>query len=84
MVYLLRRKIPAFRADAFLIMYLVSLLPFLVVNGFLTAMPVVIYNDAENLGWRIYTIPFEDCFYGMLLMLGNVAIMEWLRGRQKA
>lgn len=81
-VYLLRRKMKRFRADAFLVMYFVSLVPFFIVNGFLTALPVVIYNDAENLGIRLYTIPFEDSFYGLLLMLGNVGIMEWLRGRK--
>jgi lycopene cyclase domain-containing protein len=81
-IYLLRRKIPLFRADAFLVMYLISLIPFFVVNGFLTALPVVMYNDAENLGIRLYTIPFEDSFYGLLLMLGNVTIMEYLRGRK--
>jgi len=83
-VYLLRRKMILFRADAFLVMYLISLVPFFIVNGFLTALPVVIYNDAENLGIRLYTIPFEDSFYGLLLMLGNVGIMEGLRSRKAA
>lgn len=69
--YLLRNKLVQFRADAFLVAYGLCLLPFLLVNGVLTALPVVIYNDAENLGVRIYTIPFEDVFYGMLLILGS-------------
>ena len=66
---------------AFLISYLIILIPFLVVNGFLTAIPVVIYNDAENLGLRIYTIPVEDIFYGMLLVMMNVSIYEKLRSK---
>lgn len=56
--------------------YLIILLPFMVVNGFLTAIPVVLYNDAENLGIRILTIPVEDIFYGMLLIFANLLIYE--------
>ncbi|RYF87848.1 MAG: lycopene cyclase domain-containing protein [Chitinophagaceae bacterium] len=63
----------------FLVSYAVILLPFLVVNGFLTAIPVVLYNDAENLGLRIYTIPFEDSFYGMLLIGMNLVIYQKLK-----
>jgi len=70
-VYMLRGKLVHFRAGAFLLGYVITLVPFLIVNGILTALPVVIYNDAENLGIRIYTIPFEDVFYGMLLVLGS-------------
>jgi lycopene cyclase domain-containing protein len=65
-----------FHTNAFLISYAIVLIPFLIVNGFLTSIPVVLYNDAENLGLRIYTIPMEDVFYGMLLFGMNVAIYE--------
>ena len=58
------------------------LLPFLIVNGFLTSIPVVQYNDAENLGIRIYTIPFEDIFYGMLLVLMIIVIYEKMPGKR--
>jgi len=79
LVYLLGNYFKKFNAAAFLISYVVILIPFLVVNGFLTAIPVVLYNDAENLGIRIYTIPFEDVFYGMLLVLMNIVIYEKLK-----
>lgn len=49
--------------------YIVSLIPFLLVNGLLTAYPVVQYNDFENFGIRIYTIPIEDTMYMLLLLL---------------
>ena len=62
-----------FNVTAFLISYIVILIPFLIVNGFLTAIPVVIYNNSENLNIRIYSIPFEDVFYGMLLIMMNIA-----------
>jgi lycopene cyclase domain-containing protein len=79
LLYIFKKQFSFFNASLFVISYAVMLLPFLIVNGFLTAIPVVLYNDAENLGLRIYTIPFEDTFYGMLLILLNVVIYEKLR-----
>jgi lycopene cyclase domain-containing protein len=79
LIYLLRNQFKTFNATVFIVAYIVILIPFLIVNGFLTAIPVVLYNNAENLGVRIYTIPFEDIFYGMLLILMNVAIYERLK-----
>jgi len=79
LLYLFRNFFKSFDAVSFLVSYAICLIPFLVVNGFLTAIPVVIYNDAENLGIRIYTIPFEDAFYGMLLILMNIVLYEKLK-----
>ena len=81
-IYLFRNFFKAFDAVSFAIAYLVIVIPFLIVNGFLTSIPVVLYNDAENLGIRIYTIPFEDVFYGMLLVLMNITIYEKLLKRK--
>jgi len=58
--------------------YLVLLVPFMLVNGPLTgtglAAPVVWYNPAQMMSLRILTIPFEDIFYGMALILLNLLI----------
>ena len=81
-LYIFKKFFKEFDATSFLVSYAVILLPFLLVNGFLTAIPVVLYNDAENLGIRIYSIPFEDMFYGMLLVMITVAIYEKLQARK--
>jgi lycopene cyclase domain-containing protein len=69
----------------FYIAFLVILIPFFIVNGILTGSfldePVVWYNNKENLGIRIGTIPLEDFFYALLLLTMNVSIYEWLKTR---
>lgn len=66
----------------FYLVYAVLLVPFLIVNGLLTgtglASPIVWYNGAEIIGLRILTIPFEDIFYGMGLIMLNVWIYQSL------
>lgn len=66
--------------------YLVILVPFFIVNGILTGTgleePVVWYNDSENLGFRILTIPVEDSVYGFLLFGLNVTVLEEVRAKK--
>jgi len=53
---------------------------FIIINGTLTGGTLenapVWYNDSENLNIRIWTIPIEDFFYSMLLMLSNIYLFE--------
>lgn len=63
----------------FFLSYIVSLIPFFVVNGLLTGIPIVLYNDSENLGVRLFTIPIEDTMYSMLLFLMNVTLYEYFQ-----
>ena len=63
----------------FYLAYAVSLAPFLFVNGVLTSVPIVEYNDQYNLGIRLFTIPIEDTVYSMLLLLMNVGLYEYFQ-----
>jgi lycopene cyclase domain-containing protein len=63
--------------------YLVHLIPFVIVNGVLTSLPVVWYNNSENFSIRIGTIPVEDFIYSLLLLLMNITIYEFLRNKIK-
>jgi len=69
----------------FYVIYGVLLFPFLIVNGLLTGTcldnPVVWYNPAQIFGLRILTIPVEDVFYGMALILMNLLIYKFLKNR---
>lgn len=60
--------------------YAVLIIPFLVVNGILTGSfieePVVWYNNAENMGIRVGTIPLEDLVYALLMILLPITIWE--------
>lgn len=67
--------------SGFLIAYLLSLVPFMVVNGILTALPVVWYDNAENLGWRLYTVPLDDFVYLMGMLLPAINIYQVLLHR---
>lgn len=66
----------------FYLAFLVSLLPFYIVNGILTSIPIVLYNDAENMAFRVGTIPFEDHFYSMSMLLINIRLFEYFKSRK--
>lgn len=71
----------------FYMTYVVLLLPFFVVNGLLTGTginePIVWYNKSTYIGLRLLTIPVEDIFYGIDLILLNVIILTMIQSRVK-
>lgn len=68
----------------FYLTYMITLIPFFVVNGVLTSFPVVTYNDFENFGVRLFTIPIEDSVYLLGMMYIVIAVYEKLLAlRQK-
>lgn len=59
--------------------YFVSLVPFTIVNGILTTLPVVEYNSAHILNIRFINIPIEDFSYLFLMLLMVTTIYETLK-----
>lgn len=57
--------------------YLVSIIPMLIVNGLLTAKPVVYYNENEITGLRIGSIPIEDFLYNLAMLVICIGLYEW-------
>jgi len=72
-------KSVSYKLSGFFKGYFVSLLPFLLVNGVLTKMPVVLYNNSENLSLRFFSIPVEDMVYLLSLLFINFTIYELLK-----
>jgi lycopene cyclase domain-containing protein len=72
----------------FWLAYFIHLIPFFIINGILTGMatpePVVWYNNNENLGIRLVTIPIEDSIYALTCLLLPITVMEWLQQRKSA
>lgn len=66
----------------FFFSFVLILIPFFIVNGVLTGMwipeEVVFYDDTQNLGIRLFTIPIEDSVYALLMLLMNTNVFEYL------
>lgn len=66
--------------NRFFITFLLVLIPFFIVNGLLTGsfihQEVVWYNNDENLGFRIGTVPIEDAFYAFSMLYMSLILIE--------
>ncbi len=71
----------------FLPTFLIILIPFFIVNGILTGSfineQVVWYNNAENLGIRIGTVPIEDSIYALGMLLTVYVLMEHFKNKSE-
>ena len=71
----------------FLTSFTICLLPFYIVNGILSGTgiqeQVVWYNDFENLGLRILTIPLDDHLDSLALQGFNVFLFDYFKGKDQ-
>ena len=69
----------------FVVSFLIALIPFLIVNGILTGAitpkPIVWYSENHIVGWRIITIPVEDLYYNLSLLLPITAFFEFFKNK---
>jgi len=71
--------------NTFFATYIVILIPFFIVNGVLTGTgiedQVVWYNNLENMGIRMGTIPVEDTIYNLGMLLTVLALTHFFESR---
>jgi lycopene cyclase domain-containing protein len=64
------------RSRNFWLAIAITYVPFLIANGILTSLPVVLYDDARNLGLRVGTIPVEDFVYSLTMLVLAFALFD--------
>lgn len=67
----------------FWITMIISFIPFLIVNYFLTSIPVITYNDAAFSGKRFITIPYEDFLYSFSMISLWILFYELAKNMKK-
>lgn len=74
--------------NTYFLTFLIVLIPFSIVNGILTGSfidePVVSYNNNENLGIRIGTIPVEDIGYAFSMLLMSLVLIKKIEKKDES
>ncbi len=58
-------------------------LPFVVANGVLTGLPVVLYDNSRNLNIRLGPIPLEDFLFSLSMLLLSFALYDVFGSRAR-
>ena len=66
------------RSKIYWIFISIMFMPFLMVNYFLTSLPVVTYNPEAFSNIRITTIPLEDFFYSFSMLSFNLLVYRFM------
>lgn len=69
------------KGGGLLITFLVHLIPFYLMNGLLTNIPVVLYNENEYMGYRTFGVPNEDLLYSYAMLLSFLGVYKWVESR---
>ncbi len=71
--------IPWKNLGRFYYMFIASVIPFIIMNGILTGLPIVEYDKSQHLGIYIFSIPIEDLIYSLLLLILTTFIYDKLK-----
>ena len=71
------------RRRAFWTTYAIVVAFQLIVNGLLTGLPVVRYDERRIIGWRIAYAPVEDLLFGFAMVTVTLATWVWLGRRAR-
>lgn len=67
----------------FWVFQIALLVLFLVANRVLTALPIILYSNAEIIGTKILTIPLEDFFFNFALINLFLITYNWLDSKNR-
>lgn len=82
LAYVVFRKLLKPNITSFYISYIILLIPFLILYGVLTSLPLIEYHPAHILNLRVLTIPVEDFTFFFLMLLMSTSIYEFLKLRK--